>query len=96
MPMMDLMTFEDPCLLQMMDSEKDDKQEQLQTLYFCLKYAGNTSKVGQELFLQRNSVLYRMEKIQPSANLNFEDWEEDMRLMLSFAFLIYLGMLKFV
>lgn len=32
--MMDLMTFEDPCLLQMMDSEKDDKQEQLQTLYF--------------------------------------------------------------
>lgn len=68
MPMMDLMTFEDPCLLQMMDSEKDDKQEQLQTLYFCLKYAGNTSKVGQKLFLQRNSVLYRMEKIQPSAN----------------------------
>ena len=37
-----------------------------------------------------------MEKIQPSANLNFEDWEEDMRLMLSFAFLINLGMLKFV
>lgn len=96
MPMMDLMTFEDPCLLQMMDSEKDDKQEQLQTLYFCLKYTGNTSKVGQKLFLQRNSVLYRMEKIQPSANLNFEDWEEDMRLMLSFAFLINLGMLKFV
>lgn len=96
MPMMDLMTFEDPCLLQMMDSEKDDKQEQLQTLYFCLKYAGNTSKAGQELSLQHNSVLYRMEKIQPSANLNFEDWEEDMRLMLSFAFLIYLGMLKFV
>lgn len=96
MPMMDLMTFEDPCLLQMMDSEKDDKQEQLQTLYFCLKYAGNTSKVGQKLFLQRNSVLYRMEKIQPSANLIFGDWEEDMRLMLSFAFLINLGMLKFV
>ena len=96
MPMMDLMTFEDPCLLQMMDSEKDDKQEQLQTLYFCLKYAGNTSKVGPKLFLQRNSVLYRMEKIQPSANLNFEAWEEDMRLMLSFAFLINLGMLKFV
>lgn len=96
MPMMDLMTFEDPCLLQMMDSEKDDKQEQLQTLYFCLKYAGNTSKVGQKLFLQRNSVLYRMEKIQPSANLNFEDWEEDMRRMLSFAFLINLGTLKFV
>jgi DNA-binding PucR family transcriptional regulator len=96
MPMMDLMTFEDPCLLQMMDSEKDDKQEQLQTLYFCLKYAGNTSKVGQELFLQHNNVLYRMDKIQPSANHNLEDWEEDMRLMLSFAFLIYLGMLKFV
>lgn len=74
--MMDLMTFEDPCLLQMRDSEKDDKQEQLQTLYFCLKYAGNTSKVGQKLFLQRNSVLYRMEKIQPSANLNFEDWKK--------------------
>lgn len=70
------MTFEDPCLLQMRDSEKDDKQEQLQTLYFCLKYAGNTSKVGQKLFLQRNSVLYRMEKIQPSANLNFEDWKK--------------------
>lgn len=96
MPMMDLMTFEDPCLLQMMDSEKDDKQEQLQTLYFCLKYAGNTSKVRQKLFLQCNSVLYRMEKIQPSANLNFEDWEEDMRRMLSFAFLINLGTLKFV
>lgn len=70
---MNLMTFKDPRLLQMMDSEKDDKQEQLQTLYYCLKYAGNTSKAEQELFLQHNRVLHRMDKIRSSANQNLED-----------------------
>lgn len=92
---MDLMTYVDPKLMKLLQDEKNGSQEQLQTLYYYLKFGGNTGKVGAKLFLHRNTVLYRMDKIIAATGIDLNDGTEIMHLMFSFEILRYLGLLNF-
>ncbi|USG65533.1 PucR family transcriptional regulator ligand-binding domain-containing protein [Brevibacillus ruminantium] len=56
--------------------------ELLATLESFLRTGGQTKKVGEELFIHRNSVLYRLERITEILGVNLHDAETRFRLDL--------------
>ncbi|MEJ8544306.1 PucR family transcriptional regulator [Brevibacillus borstelensis] len=56
--------------------------ELLTTLDSFLRTGGQTKKVGEELFIHRNSVLYRLERIQEILGVDLHDAETRFRLDL--------------
>lgn len=56
--------------------------ELLSTLDSFLRTGGQTKKVGEEMFIHRNSVLYRLERIQEILGVDLHDAETRFRLDL--------------
>ncbi len=55
----------------------------LETLYLYLKYNGSVSRVSDEIYIHKNTILYRMGKIKELLNTDLEDGEERMALYLA-------------
>lgn len=91
----DPMVFVDPDLLKLFKSEKENYQEYFTTLYYYLKYSGNTSAVAAKTHMHRNTVLYRIDKLQQLMNFDLSDGVATMKLVLSFEILKYLKLIKF-
>ena len=82
--------FVDPKLMQLYYGGKENVQHYFSTLYYYLKSGGNTSEVAKLTHMHRNTVLYRIDKLQKKMGFNLDDGMEQMKLMLSFEILKYL------
>ena len=87
---MDCMCFVDPGLKNLFLSKKESMQEYVLTLYYYLKYDGNTGCVAKKTHVHRNTVLYRIDKLQDKMGFELGDGMAKMKLMLSFEILKYM------
>ena len=55
------------------------------TLYSYIKCACNTTETASSLFLHRNSVIYRLRRIEELCDIDLDDTDTRFRLRLSFA-----------
>lgn len=62
--------------------DKEYGTELVTTLERFLRAGGNTKRVGEELFIHRNSVLYRLERIREILNIDLNEAETRFRLDL--------------
>ncbi len=67
------------------DVEK--KTEYLKTLQSYFKHRFNATATAKDLYIQRSTFLYRMEKIQELVNIDFDSDDEILYLLLSFELL---------
>lgn len=88
----DPVIFVDPKLMQLYYGGKENVQHYFATLYYYLKSGGNTSEVAKLTHMHRNTVLYRIDKLQKKMGFNLDDGMEQMKLLLSFEILKYLNM----
>ncbi|ULL15268.1 PucR family transcriptional regulator [Paenibacillus sp. H1-7] len=63
--------------------DKEYGTQLLQTLEVYLRTGGNTKRVAEELFIHRNSVLYRLERIREILQIDFNAPETRFRLDLA-------------
>ena len=57
--------------------------EFLKTLYIYLKNERRTTETVKELYIHRNSLLYRLERIREITGFQLEDYRERLRMLLS-------------
>lgn len=91
---MDCMSLVDPKLKDLYFSPKDNMKEYFFTLYYYLKYDGNTNAVSQKTHVHRNTVLYRIDKLQDKMGFLLNDGMTKMKLLLSFEILKYLKLFQ--
>lgn len=91
---MDCMSLVVPKLKDLCFAEKENMQEYLPTLYYYLKYDGNTNVVSQKMHVHRNTVLYRIDKIQEKMGFYLGDGMSKMKLLLSCEILKYLKLFQ--
>lgn len=63
--------------------DQENHTEFLKTLYCYLKNERRTQETVKELFIHRNSLLYRLERIQEITEFRMEDYQERMRMLIS-------------
>lgn len=59
-------------------------EEMIQTLELFLEYNGQVNEVAKRLFVHRNTVTYRMEKINTLLNIEFRNYNDILKLKLVF------------
>lgn len=91
---MDCMSLVDPDLVKMYFSEKENMQDYFLTLYYYLLYDGNTNAVSQQTHVHRNTVLYRIDKLQDKMGFQLNNGFIKMKLLLSFEILKYLKLFQ--
>jgi purine catabolism regulator len=79
-----LMMLYNLLLLPVYQYDVENGTELFKTLESTIRLGGNTRKVAEELFLHRNSVNYRLERIQHIIGVNLFDPEVRLRLDLLF------------
>lgn len=63
----------------------------IKVLYYFLVCERNISLTGQKLFMHRNSVIYRIQKIKETLAMDLDDPNIRLRLLLSMKILVMLG-----
>lgn len=91
---MDPMVYVDPGLMQLLNEGKENVHESFNTLYWYLKYGGNTNEVAAKTHMHRNTVLYRVDKLHQRMNFDLNNGISVMKLMLSFEILKYLKLFQ--
>jgi PucR family transcriptional regulator, proline-responsive transcriptional activator len=71
-------------LKRLIDMDKTDNTDNLEILRTFLENDRNITKTAKLVNLHRNSVLYRINKIQEYLNIDLESYEVRMRILLSF------------
>jgi purine catabolism regulator len=69
-------------------------QELVQTLEVFMAYDGSIIETSRHLFIHRNTVSYRLEKIGDLLQLDFKKMNDLLRLKLAFLFRSYLKNVK--
>jgi sugar diacid utilization regulator len=80
----DFTKFFDDDLYILIDYDKKNKTDLYHTLYVYLKNLQNTVLSSKELFIHRNTMKYRLNKIVSLTNIAFEDEEKMFQLYFSF------------
>lgn len=73
-----------PAVTVLRQYDRDNNGELLHTLRCYLDHEQNTQKTAQELYIHRNSLIYRLDRIQQLTNLDLSNPKERLRLSLSF------------
>lgn len=73
-----------PAVAALRQYDRDNHAELLHTLRCYLEHEQNTQKTAQALYIHRNSLLYRLERIQQLTAVDLSSPEERLRLSLSF------------
>ena len=79
----DLLSF---CVPEMMDLLAYDKEKGTQltdTLYVYLEHVGSSSRAAKELYIHKNTLLYRISKIKEILQCDLEKGEDIYKLMMS-------------
>ena len=82
--------------LDQLSDEKGYVNSNLLLLYHYLNTERNISLTAKQVHMHRNSVIYRLQKIQDILNLDFDDADVRMRLMITFKIMQMQGKLPAV
>ena len=74
-----------PALPILSDYDSKNGTQLVQTLYTYLKCSCSTTETADALFLHRNSVIYRLHRIEDLCDIDLSDTDTGFRLRLSFA-----------
>lgn len=77
----------DPQLMLIRDYDRANNSELFATLYYYLIYQKNTALVTKRLNIHRNTLFYRLSKINSICHLDLNNEEEVFRIMLNFKIL---------
>jgi|GEM_PF-2346747 len=89
-----LMDFCHSGVLQLMEYDKVNKTSYLMTLYAYLKYDRSLAMASNEVFIHRNTVTYRLSKIQSITGLDINDRRIATKLEISLRILDHMGLLS--
>jgi DNA-binding PucR family transcriptional regulator len=81
----DLSRYLHPALPILSDYDSNNGTQLELTLYTYLKCACSTTDTADALFLHRNSVIYRLHRIEDLCDIDLSDTDTGFRLRLSFA-----------
>lgn len=81
----EIITFQEETLGKLL--EQEGASEFIHTLETYFEHNGNLSQTAEALFIHRNTLIYRLERIQAMTNMNLDNPEE--RLALQLALRIY-------
>ncbi len=87
-----LIDFCDPDLLRLLDYDKEHHSDMTLTLYHYLHKSANSIKAAKALFIHKNTLLYRLDKIRKILNNSLSDGDDLFKYHMSFRTLIYLGL----
>lgn len=79
----DLSLFVCKDLLEMVEEDLKDETQLVKTLYYYLLEERSLMKAGEKIGVHRNSIVYRMNKIEETYNFNLEDREVRQNLIAS-------------
>lgn len=79
----ELRAFADQVLGPLLAYERADKSNLVDTLRTYLARNGNVAQAAKDLFIHRNTLMYRLERIQQVAGLELDDAETRLRLQLA-------------
>ena len=63
------------------------------TLFLYLKNNQNSTLTAKDLFIHRNTMLYRINKIKELTNIDFSNTEETFQVLLSYKIMNYINKL---
>lgn len=72
-----------PAVSRLEEYDAKNHTELLRTIYVYLKNERRTLETVKELFIHRNSLLYRLERIQEITGFQMEDYQERLRMLIS-------------
>ena len=75
--------FLHPAVRALEEYDSANHTEFLKTLYIYLKNERRTTETVKELYIHRNSLLYRLERIREITGFQLEDYRERLRMLLS-------------
>lgn len=75
--------FLHPAVRVLEEYDSANHTEFLKTLYIYLKNERRTTETVKELYIHRNSLLYRLERIREITGFQLEDYRERLRMLLS-------------
>lgn len=81
---MPLSNYISPLITKIMDYDRKYSTDFLATLYAYVKHLGNTSETAAELHIHRNTLLYRINKIEEITDSLIRDYETFIHLAISF------------
>lgn len=87
----ELQHFCHPALVMLKEYDSANQSELLKSLYVYLSTDKNINKAADALFVHRNTLSRRLEKITDIIHIQSMDGNESFRLLLSYKILIFLG-----
>ena len=73
-----------PTLKCLFEYDKKNDTELAETLYMYLRNERNYSMTAESMYVHRNTILYRLKKIDSLVNINYDDYKERQYLILSY------------
>lgn len=78
-----------PPLMELIDYDRDNGSSLVETLYEYLKDSKNPKAVYERLYIHKNTLYYRLDKIKQIMGVNYEAADVQMKINLTFAILEY-------
>ena len=85
--------FIHPSMMKLLFYDKEHGTELLNTLHEFLETPGQPTQISKRLFIHKNTLLYRMEKIRAIMDCKLESGDEIMTMGLSYKIMKYLKMI---
>lgn len=79
----DLQVYYEKQLGALIDYDKENKTEYVAMLEIYMKHSGNTSVVAEKLFVHRNTVTYRLKKIEQILGTDLNDMHELLKYQMA-------------
>lgn len=78
-----------PPLMELIDYDRANGSSLVDTLYEYLKDSKNPKAVYEKLYIHKNTLYYRLDKIKQIMGVNYEAADVQMKINLTFAILEY-------
>lgn len=88
----DLLNFCTPEVLELLEYDKENNSDLVTTLWVYLENFGNTSKSASQLYIHKNTLLYRISKIKDILKNDLDSGEEIFKISMSLRVLRILRM----
>ena len=86
-----LIDFCNPKVLKLLKFDKQYGTDHMTTLYTFMEQSMNIRKTAQAMFIHKNTLIYRIEKIKEILNYDFENSWENFTIYLSFRIVMFIG-----
>lgn len=87
----DLLCLINPELIKLMNYDKTHDTSYFKDLYFYISNNLNLIKTSKQMFIHRNTLSYRLEKIKEITGINLEDGETVFQLQMCYRILKFIG-----